>query len=151
MPLCRLECNQTRFLTTISDLELDGSTFVNYIKEHPKLAADFVTTPLNADTAKKSVLQLNVFYSSLTFTQSEEIPKMDMVTLLGSIGGVLGLFMGVSVFSICEMLEIVIESGLILSKKRRKKVNSTWKVSFLNFSSLRDFYNIADTLKKICV
>jgi hypothetical protein len=33
---------------------------------------------------------------------------MDWIALVTSIGGTLGLFLGVSVFNICEMLEVVV-------------------------------------------
>jgi hypothetical protein len=34
---------------------------------------------------------------------------MDIVSMLASIGGNLGLFLGVSVFSLCELVEVAIE------------------------------------------
>ena len=45
----------------------------------------------------------------MSYELSTESPKMDIVSMLASIGGNLGLFLGVSVFSLCELVEVVIE------------------------------------------
>ncbi len=47
---------------------------------------------------------------------------MDWISLVASIGGTLGLFLGVSVFSICEMLEVVVEIFYVL--KERNNTNN---------------------------
>ena len=41
------------------------------------------------------------------------MPLFDIVSLLGSIGGNLSLFLGVSVFSLCEIVEVIIEILII--------------------------------------
>jgi hypothetical protein len=64
---------------------------------------------LNSDRAKESVVRINIFYDSLSYTLSTESPKMDVVSLLSNIGGNLGLFLGVSLISLCELIEALIE------------------------------------------
>ena len=54
-------------------------------------------------------MQVILFYGSLSYTISTELPQMNFVSLLANIGGNLGLFLGVSVFSLCEIVEIFIE------------------------------------------
>ena len=41
---------------------------------------------------------------------------MNIVSLLASIGGNLSLFLGVSVFSLCEIIEVLIEIYFIVKK-----------------------------------
>ena len=117
LPLCPLECNTTIYPKRITKLELRGETLVDYINEHPNLTSDFVSTPINAMTTKQRVAQVNIFYYSLTYMLSYETPKMDVASLLSSMGGNMGLFLGVSVFSLCEMIELLIEIIFILKKK----------------------------------
>jgi hypothetical protein len=64
---------------------------------------------LNSDRAKESVVRVNIFYDSLSYTMSTESPKMDVISLLSNIGGNLGLFLGVSLISVCELIEALIE------------------------------------------
>ena len=44
---------------------------------------------------------------------------MDWVNLLASIGGNLSLFLGVSVFSVCEIIEVLIEIYFIKNKSNK--------------------------------
>ena len=109
MPHCPLECNRTEYKASVSTLKLLGDDFVDYIRKNKNLASDFKKTPLNANTAANSVVKVNIFYDSMSYTLSTESVKMDYVSLLASIGGNLGLFLGVSVFSIGELIEVAIE------------------------------------------
>ena len=56
-----------------------------------------------------SFVEVNIYYESLSHTFSSEIPQMDLVSMLAFIGGNLGLFMGMRVLSLFEMIEGVIE------------------------------------------
>ena len=94
-----------------------GDDFVDYIKENRHLAADFIQTQIDPESAAKSVVKVNIFYESMSYELSRESPKMDIVSLLASIGGNLGLFLGVSVFSLCEIIEVVIEIYFASKKK----------------------------------
>ena len=66
--------------------------------------------------AKESVVRVHVFYNTLSYTLLYEYSKITIVTLLGSIGGNLSLFMGVSVFSLFELVEVAIEIYFIRKK-----------------------------------
>jgi len=98
-----------------------GDDFVEYIKYNDNLSTDFVTTRINAINAAKSIVKVNIFYESMSYELSTESPKMDIVSMLASIGGNLGLFLGVSVFSLCEIVEVALE---IFSVKRAKNFYS---------------------------
>jgi hypothetical protein len=52
---------------------------------------------------------------------------MDIVGYLGSIGGTLGLFLGISVFSLCELIHVLVEcclraKQLFKTKTKNKKI-----------------------------
>ena len=118
MTSCPLECNRTELVYTVSQIELMGELTVDFIKENPNLAADFVTMPVDAEKAQDSVSQISIFYYSLTYTLSTETAQMDLVALLAAIGGNLGLFMGVSALSFCELIDVLLE--VYYFKKEKK-------------------------------
>ena len=62
-----------------------------------------------AETAKQSVVRLLVYYDSLSYSQIDEAPQIDLVALIANIGGNLGLFLGVSLFSLCEIITTILE------------------------------------------
>ena len=65
---------------------------------------------------KKKFIQLFVYYDSFKYAYSTDTPSMDIVMLLGNIGGTLGLFLGVSVLTAVEFIEIIIQAILISVK-----------------------------------
>jgi hypothetical protein len=64
---------------------------------------------LDTETARRSFVWANVFYKSLSYELSTESPQLIAITLIANIGGYLGLFLGVSVFSLFEPVQILIE------------------------------------------
>ncbi len=71
--------------------------------------SDFVNRTIDSAQAEKSFVNVYVYYESLSYTESSETPQMNVIQLLASIGGHLGLFLGVSVFSLAELVEVFIE------------------------------------------
>ena len=114
LPLCPLECNQLLFKTSLWSYQLNGNFYINSLNEN--IRADFVKRTIDANTIRESLVGVNVFYESLSYTDSNELPKMDIVSLLGSIGGNLGLFLGVSVFTLCEIIEVLMEVFYVFKK-----------------------------------
>jgi hypothetical protein len=125
LPLCPLECNQTLYKTSISSFSLYGTKYLSTIQRNPNLASDFLKRTLDSITATQSFVKLNVFYESLSYTISTETSKIDVISLLASIGGNLGLFLGVSVFSLCEIFEAFIEIFFILMVKNKANVEAS--------------------------
>ena len=119
LPLCPLECNKTEYKTSIS-FQIIGDWFVDYINDSKMLSADFIKKPINSHTTKESVVKVNAFYDSLSYTISTEAVKMNWVLLLANIGGTLGLFLGISVLSLCEIAEVLIEIYYV--RKEEEKV-----------------------------
>jgi hypothetical protein len=111
LPLCPLECNQTEIKTPFTFNHLNGDILMDVLSRRINLVKDFSIDEkkLNSDRAKESVVRVNIFYDSLSYTMSTESPKMDVVSLLSNIGGNLGLFLGVSLISVCELIEALIE------------------------------------------
>jgi hypothetical protein len=121
--LCPLECNQNLYMTSISSCQLnENKYFLDFIQSNnSNLTSDFINRTLNLKTAKDSFVQVNIFYDSLSYTLTTESPQMDVISLLGSIGGNLGLFLGVSVFSLCELIEVSIQIYFILKQREKSQ------------------------------
>ena len=116
---CPLECDEIIYKTSISFSQMsDNDYYVQSIQLKPNLTLDFINRTLNSQTAKESIVKVNIFYQSLSYTLTTETPKLDGISLLGEIGGHLGLFLGISVFSLCEIIEAGIEIFFTLKKRR---------------------------------
>ncbi|CAF0818529.1 unnamed protein product [Brachionus calyciflorus] len=51
---------------------------------------------------------INVYFEEMEFNVVEEMPAMTLETLISNIGGSLGLFIGISILSLAELFEIVL-------------------------------------------
>ena len=91
--------------------KLIGSTYLDYIKKNVDILSDFSnrSTAITKEQAKESVVRLFVYYDSLSYVHIEEAPQIDLVSLIANIGGNLGLFLGMSLFSLCEMMTTLLE------------------------------------------
>jgi hypothetical protein len=67
-----------------------------------------VTHGVDKEMAAKSIVRLAISYDSLAYDIIEETVKLKLVDLIASIGGNLSLFLGMSLFSIFEIFEIIL-------------------------------------------
>ena len=114
---CPLECDLIEFKIYISMLQLIGERFVNNINEKKNLTIDFLGKPITSDMARQSTSEIYVYYESLSYTQNTESPKIPIELLIASIGGNLSLILGISLFSIFEVIILMFEIYFI--KKSR--------------------------------
>ena len=130
IPLCPLECNTTEIKYSTASFQIVGNLYVDYVNERPSLRKDFVTKQIVNDVVKDSFALVNIFYGSLSYTESTEAPQMVLIELFGAIGGNMGLFLGVSLFTIGELMTLCIELYFILKlKKKNAKILTDLKVN----------------------
>jgi hypothetical protein len=116
-----LECDQALYTTSISSTQFNRDN-VYYLAaimaKGQNLTSDFIERKFNDSvTLAQSIVSVNIFYDRLSYTSTTETPQMDGASLFGSIGGNLGLFLGASVFSMCEIIEVMMEVFFILRKR----------------------------------
>ena len=109
---CPLECNYTEFTFSMTSQRSSGYGYVRSILENTNLSSDFNTTPINPETASNKFVQLFAYYDSLTYSVSTDTPSMEIVSFLANIGGTLGLFLGLSLLSVCEIIHVFFETCL---------------------------------------
>jgi hypothetical protein len=114
---CPLECYHIEYKTTLTSVNLIGDYFVDFIKENVNLSRNFLQRKVNANTAHKSIVRLNIYYDSLAYVDSRESAKVDIFSLIGFVGGILGLFLGINVFSFFELFEAFVQIYLLRYKK----------------------------------
>ena len=84
---------------------------INYdiIKSHDAFKSKYDENELTIADITDDIVKLNVYYESLTYTLSEESVSMNLVGLFASIGGFMGSFLGMSLMTLVELLEIIIK------------------------------------------
>lgn len=70
----------------------------------------------NSNKYNYNQLRLYVYYRELKYTLIEQTPSIDIANLISNLGGIFGLFLGTSFLSFVEILELIFELILFLSK-----------------------------------
>ena len=109
--------NQTYLQTTCFSFYTHFPTFSNYPIYNYALNSLMTNPTLTYDLIKQSVLSLNVYYDQLSYTQISKDAKLEIVDLVSGIGGLLGLFLGMSFLSFAEIIEIIFETLVIIFKR----------------------------------
>jgi len=68
----------------------------------------------------KNCIYLNVFYDDLSTIFTTESPSLTAISLFGNIGGNLGLFLGMSILTFVEIIELLVNIILVLLDKTEK-------------------------------
>lgn len=96
-PWCPVECDIVYFSSTISTSPYPPNNFyLNELRDDDKIITKYSNISLISDQKlKQSVLKVSIYYDSLSYSVVSQSPTMTIVDLLASLGGVLGLFLGI--------------------------------------------------------
>ena len=113
-PYCPSECHTKQYKTHQSINQFCTEPYIDLIKNRKNFRSKLDNETLSLDSIKSNIVKVNVFYDSLSYTQITESAKMNKVSLLASIGGFMGMFLGMSLMTFVEILDIIVR--LILHK-----------------------------------
>lgn len=99
-------------VTVESPFDIIGYSFRNYFMERDK----------SLQNLRDILLKITINYNDLRSTYQTEIPNSTFETLLGVLGGQLGLFIGISFLSVLEIIELLIEVANQFFKVSRKRI-----------------------------
>ena len=115
---CPLDCESVTYDYSVSNLDFPSKEFYEKTKID-KIYGINVTY----DFYKENPLSLNVYLSNNKYTQITEIPKISTLYLISSMGGSIGIFLGLSIFSLIEVLELFFQVIIITIFKKRIYLN----------------------------
>ena len=109
------EFNKKDICTKYCPLECDSYTYdiiesVQPILGSGNLSSNFAYPQFETfKNFTKIFFSINVYFSNLKYTLITQQPKYEIFDLISSIGGILGLFLGISFISFLEIFEVFIE------------------------------------------
>ena len=115
---CDQRCNDDYWRLQYSTLAWPAENFEPYLfgsiaSTNPDVAAKLVDRQFTMD----NIVELNVYYEELNQQVLVESPKVTAWTMLSTIGGSMGLYIGVSVITICEVVQFLAESVHYVKKQ----------------------------------
>ena len=109
---CPLECDSVSIQTSIQTLDFDAITW-------PVMPAAHA----NASYNLSSVFSIWIYYDNIEYTQIDQIPKMSLPDLIASVGGMLGLFLGLSFISLLEIGQLLARLFVRVIFRRKENVS----------------------------
>ena len=122
--LCPLECHSVAYDMEVSSLDYADKDFFKLLVQN-KTTLDYYTRLFNEtptfELYKESRLSLYIFYNTLQRTHISQAAKTSSIDLISNMGGTIGIFLGMSIFSLIECVEIC--GQLLLIFIFNKKIN----------------------------
>ena len=119
---CPTECDKESFDYLISFSDYPSKVFGDGLLKQNYVVERFpAKNETSFDDLKKSILSLNIFYSSFDKHVINEVESITVTDFLGSIGGTLGLFIGISLLSVVELIELALIILFIIFKREKTK------------------------------
>ena len=91
---CPLECEQQIFSYQTGSLAYPTHPYYNYLMQQPDVVSKFGlnASEITYDKMRNSILRLNIYYETLSFTKIEETIKVQLFDLISDIGGLMVTF-----------------------------------------------------------
>ena len=112
---CPLECKEEKISAGITSLQFPTWTYSEVLSYNENVTGYFEDSRgrNQIDLIKSSVLAVNVYYKYDTFMEVKEQPESSWIDFMSTIGGAVGVCLGVSILSFVELLEVVIDSFIV--------------------------------------
>ena len=122
---CPLECDSISYETTNSFAQYPSLMYANVIKNDTlntlsKYWNRKLIENITAEELHNYLVAFNVYYEALEYTIISEVPNLMIIDLVSNIGGLMGLFVGISFLSFGEVIEMIFEVLFILSERINK-------------------------------
>jgi len=117
---CSLNYYRNIFLRTIVN---------DYCPQQCEKTSYVVETRLQGRTSE-NIVEFYAYYKSLKYTIIDQKPEVNLTDLISDIGGVIGAFLGISILSFVEIIELIAETFIIMyeCKKKIQQENSKKKI-----------------------
>jgi hypothetical protein len=111
---CPLECDQIVFNHALSSADYPTENAYQILKSDHHFSR---YKNLTLEKFEERSVLVNIFYPKLSYLSVSQIIKVEFMDLLEHIGGLLGFFIGMSLLSFIEFIEIIIDVIFILVSK----------------------------------
>jgi hypothetical protein len=125
---CALDCPSECTMLTYS-IVYPTDFYLKWLKLDATLTSRIADKAALSDQLRKSITKINIFYNDIYYIELSESESLTWDTLLGNIGGQLGLFIGISILSVVEMFEILFEIKRTIFEHRKQRKTTDIKLN----------------------
>lgn len=124
---CPPECDSLTYTTQLSTSTYPSAVYGDLlVKKNSAIRARFNNrTNVTLEELRRNILAINVYYATMSYQSISESEKMNYVDLISTVGGTLGLFLGMSFLSFFEFIDLILHIIWTLVRTLRNNNNST--------------------------
>ncbi|RMX47500.1 hypothetical protein pdam_00002209 [Pocillopora damicornis] len=102
---CPVACESVEFSAQLSYSRYPANAYADLLLSKRK---NLTGTPEeNRRFLRDNLLELRIYFESLTYSDVKQVPSYDLYNLLGDVGGQIGLFLGASLLTLVEYLDLL--------------------------------------------
>ncbi|XP_035700287.1 uncharacterized protein LOC118432774 [Branchiostoma floridae] len=117
---CRQSCEEDSYALWLSSSLWPSDRYVWYVLENIHTRSRARNLPLSPDELRQNLARVHVYFRDLNYELINENPTYTEETLLSGLGGLLGLYVGLSVITVFEFINLVVDVVKVACKKERK-------------------------------
>lgn len=115
---CPLECESISYSQSTSTSSFPPRSYADDILNDTVMLSRFdANKKIDYNFLKEHLLSVNIYFDALQSTRIEEFKQVEFFDLIANIGGTLGLFIGISLLSFVELVELILELAFVDRKK----------------------------------
>ena len=118
---CPLECDSMNYIINSYNEQFPLTGNISAISKADVGLYNFSTY----EEVNKHFIVLYIYYNQLSYKFISQNPKTEMFNFISNIGGLLGVFLGISFLSFIEIFEIIYEIIIILISSNRLQNDSS--------------------------
>ncbi|KAH9491445.1 hypothetical protein Btru_032202, partial [Bulinus truncatus] len=130
---CNEPCGEKQYQHSISSRQWPSKSYagmlVNLVcrnRRDDDLCKDLMNKTL--DEVTKEFIKLNIYYQDLNFEFLSETPSYEVAQFLSDIGGTIGLWIGLSVIGMCEIVYLLVQlifyTHSFCTQKKKQRMNN---------------------------
>ncbi|XP_066300010.1 uncharacterized protein [Branchiostoma lanceolatum] len=121
---CRQSCNEDSYALWLSSSLWPSDSYVWYVLENIHTRSQARNLPLDPGEVRQNLARVHVYFRDLNYELITENPTYTEETLLSGLGGLLGLYVGLSVITVFEFINLVVDVVKVACNKEKKQRNN---------------------------
>lgn len=111
---CPLECDSVSYSLKSTFTDYPAPVYAKILLNDSNIVQRFEGKKLNFEILKRNILSANIYYDELKYTSIREMVKTSESDLVAIVGGILGLFLGISFLSFIEVVEVFLDIYFVI-------------------------------------
>ncbi|XP_052255270.1 amiloride-sensitive sodium channel subunit alpha-like isoform X2 [Dreissena polymorpha] len=111
---CHDPCREFAYTKTVSQRQWPTAEYARVLLQSvcnrdPVVCKSLREDINNTQVLNNNFLKLNIYYEDLNYNNITESPQIETQQFLSDVGGAIGLWIGLSILSLCELIQLFVE------------------------------------------